>query len=289
MTQNIISKRKKSNPIISIVTVCLNSEKNLEETILSVLNQTYKKIEYIIIDGGSADNTLSIIKKYENKIDYWISEKDEGIYHAMNKGISVASGEILHFLNAGDVYYSNDVLTTINDIFNKKEDTGIVYGLAESFSEHENLKYINGGEIDKNRLWKGMPICHQSMFFKRDVFRILGGYDLDYSSMADYEFLLRFVNTNHKFKLYYIDDKVLSRFDLYGFSSKDYLKNLKEIETLCKKYYQFNMAKRFYFITGKIKFYFLVILKKTGLHKFYRKIKYKYFYGLFSKKRILNK
>jgi len=260
----------------------------LEKTIQSVLDQKYKDKEYIIIDGGSWDGTLDIIKKYENFISFWSSKKDKGIYDAMNKGISVANGNILHFMNAGDVYYSNDVLTTINDIFNKKEDTGIVYGLAESFSEYEDLKYINGSKIDKSRLWKGMPVCHQSMFFKRDVFRILGRYNLDYSSMADYEFLLRFVNTNHKFKLYYID-KVLSSFDLYGFSSKDYLKNLKEIETLCKKYYQFNMAKRFYFITGKIKFYFLVILKKTGLHKFYRKIKYKYFYGLFSKKRILNK
>lgn len=285
MTQSIFSKGREKNPIISIVTVCLNSEKNLEETILSVLNQTYKKIEYAIIDGGSTDNTLDIVKKYENKIDYWISEKDEGIYHAMNKGISVASGEILHFLNAGDCFYNDKILELISKEFIKNKNIGIVYGLTECFSNDIGIEYIAGGKINKEKLWKGMPVCHQSIFFKKELFEKIGPYDTRFKSMADYEFILRFFNNyrSHGFKVYFLN-MPLCKFDLYGFSSKNYLKNLDEIERVSKSYYRFGFIHHFYFFTKRIKFFLLVFMNKLKISGLYRKVKYNVIYKKIKKK-----
>lgn len=98
-------------PIISVITVCYNAAASLEETMLSVLNQTYDKVEYIVIDGGSKDGTLDIIKKYANRLAYWTSEPDKGIYDAMNKGISKATGNWVNFMNAGDLFIDNEVLS----------------------------------------------------------------------------------------------------------------------------------------------------------------------------------
>ena len=112
-TKGYYKKSYDDKPLVSIVTVVFNGEKYLEQTIQSVINQTYDNVEYIIIDGGSTDGTVDIIKNYEDRIDYWISEKDKGIYDAMNKGINLASGEWINFMNAGDIFYDEKVLNTI--------------------------------------------------------------------------------------------------------------------------------------------------------------------------------
>ena len=114
-------------PHISIITISYNAVKDIENTILSVLNQTYPNIEYIIIDGGSTDGTLDIIKKYQDKITYWVSEPDKGIYDAMNKGTLKATGEWLNFMNAGDTFYNEQVLENVfRD--NNWENTDVIYG-----------------------------------------------------------------------------------------------------------------------------------------------------------------
>ena len=125
-----LSKHKNSDKknIISIVTVTYNSVHNIEETILSVINQTYQNIEYIIIDGGSVDGTMNIVKKYKNSIDYIVSEKDNGIYDAMNKGIQIASGKWINFLNSGDTFYNKKVIENIS--FKNYENHVIIYGNA---------------------------------------------------------------------------------------------------------------------------------------------------------------
>lgn len=166
-----------NKPKISIITVVYNGEKYLEETIKSVIDQTYDNIEYIIIDGGSSDGTLEIIKKYEDRIDYWVSEQDNGIYDAMNKGIKAFSGDYINFLNAGDSFVSNEVLTKV---FDKKQKYDLVYGaIALQSSENKFLTNVYPKKFTKFNLifWGTGTLCHQAMFVHKDI---LVNYSLDY-------------------------------------------------------------------------------------------------------------
>ena len=181
-------------PLISIITVCLNDGKYLEETIKSVINQTYRNIEYIIIDGGSTDNTIDIIKNYESKIDHWLSEGDKGIYDAMNKGISFAKGKWINFMNAGDTFSKSN---TIEKIFLKKDDkVDFIYGDCEIIYNSEFSRVQKAGEI-KN-LWKGMVFSHQSLFTNSDVFKKYQ-FNVDNIISADFEFLFHCYKNNFKF------------------------------------------------------------------------------------------
>ncbi len=180
-TKGYFKKSYEDKPLISIITVVFNGEKYLEETIQSVINQTYSNVEYIIIDGGSSDGTLDIIKKYEGKIDYWVSEKDKGIYDAMNKGIDVASGEWINFMNAGDGFYADDVLDKIF-ILNQYKNKNILYGDVET--NYGNFRAIHkaGNLINLN---KSMQFSHQSTFFNAKYHKS-SKYDLAYKLSADY-------------------------------------------------------------------------------------------------------
>lgn len=181
-------------PLLSIITICLNSGKYLEETIKSVINQTYDNIEYIIIDGGSTDNTLDIIQKYENKIDYWVSENDDGIYDAMNKGIDLATGKWLNFMNAGDRFYENN---TIERIFLRKNyDVDFIYGDCEIVYNPKFSRIQKAGEIKD--LWKGMIFSHQSLFVRNYIvkkYKFNGNNRIG----ADFEFLFTCYINNYKF------------------------------------------------------------------------------------------
>lgn len=191
-----ISREKSipGSPLISIITVCLNDGKYLEETIKNVINQTYSNIEYIIIDGGSTDNTIDIIKKYESKIDHWLSESDKGIYDAMNKGISIAKGKWINFMNAGDTFYQAD---TIEKVFVKKYDrVDFIYGDCEIIYNSEFSRVQKAGEIKD--LWKGMVFSHQSLFTNSDVFKKYQ-FNVDNRIGADFEFLFICYKNNFKF------------------------------------------------------------------------------------------
>ena len=146
-------------PLISIITISYNSCLTIEDTILSVINQTYPHIEYIVIDGGSKDGTVDIIKRYENKISYWISEPDKGIYYAMNKGIAATTGEWINFINCGDSFYDKNVIARLfKDSIG--ENYSVVYG-------NTVFQYSDHTEIEANRQYgnyKFMPACHQSIF-----------------------------------------------------------------------------------------------------------------------------
>lgn len=155
---------QQSRPLITIVTVVFNGKKFLEKTIQSVIGQNYGNLEYIVIDGGSTDGTLDIIKKYEDKIDYWVSEQDKGIYDAMNKGIRLAAGEWINFMNAGDTFDSSDILVTV---FGSKEyDADILFG-------NVRIKYPGFFRIQRagkpSHLWRGMQFCHQSVFVRSSL------------------------------------------------------------------------------------------------------------------------
>jgi glycosyltransferase involved in cell wall biosynthesis len=189
---------------VSIITVSYNSSKTIEKTIKSVLNQTYDNIEYIIIDGNSSDGTKDIIKMYESKFEgrmKWISEEDNGIYDAMNKGINMASGKWVGIINSDD-WYHYDAITNVVNCDNNSSDPDVIFG---------NLKFIyNFGEKDyyvnidqpKNLsiLENGKTIHHPSVFIKKKIYDKFGVYNTDYKLAADYELLLRFYLNNLNFK-----------------------------------------------------------------------------------------
>ena len=170
---------------ISVVTVCYNAVDCIEQTMLSVLDQTYHDIEYIIIDGGSTDGTVDIIKKYADRLAYWISEPDKGIYDAMNKGIAVATGDYINFMNAGDTFRDQSSIYTYVDVI--KPESEIIYGDV-IIKYHSRFQYRKPIWLD--HLSECLPFCHQSVIVKTGLlrdrqfdtsYRILGDYDFFYS------------------------------------------------------------------------------------------------------------
>jgi glycosyltransferase involved in cell wall biosynthesis len=178
---------------VSVITVTRNAVNTLERTILSVLGQDYNHRELIIIDGNSTDGTLDIIRKHESSIDYWISEPDRGIYHAMNKGIAVARGDWINFLNAGDVYSSMNILSRIMESVTENND--VVYG--DSITKYPHFHVLRKAGKPEH-LWKGMSICHQSIWFRSSLARNLL-FQEEYHLGADYNLLIQLYKTGASF------------------------------------------------------------------------------------------
>jgi len=189
----------KNSPKVSIITVCYNSAKTIEDTIKSVLSQNYKNIEYIIIDGLSTDNTLEIINKYKNEISVIVSEKDNGLYDAINKGIGLASGDIIANLNSDDFYIDENVITDIVAKF-EKENTDLLYSdlyYVEEVNTDKITRYWKSGAYTKGDFYKGWMPPHPTFFVKKDVYKKYGVFNLKLKSAADYEIMLRFI---HKYE-----------------------------------------------------------------------------------------
>lgn len=191
-TQGYLKKSFPDKPLVTVITVVFNSGEYLEDTILSVLNQSYENIEYIIIDGGSTDKTVEIIKNYQNKIDYWVSEPDKGIYDAMNKGISLASGEIISLLNAGDLFTGHQVINSVLKYF-YENNCDILAGSVNRYSwdgkltfpVHKDYSYFS-----KNVHYT-MPVNHPSTFVRKNVYKKVGLYETKYKIAGDYDFVYR--------------------------------------------------------------------------------------------------
>jgi glycosyltransferase involved in cell wall biosynthesis len=201
-TRGFLKTTHKEKPLISIITVVYNGERYLEETIQSVINQSYANVEYIIIDGGSRDKTLEIIKKYEDKIDYWVSEKDSGIYDAMNKGIELAHGEIIGIVNADDFIYHSTLEKTA-DFFIKDPALMFTYGDLDLIDEErKNSGAVSSLGLDdlKYKVFKQMPFLHPTMFVRLEAYKKLGVYDLEYKLSADYDFILRLIENKMRSK-----------------------------------------------------------------------------------------
>lgn len=210
----------KNNLKISVVTVCYNAVDTIEKTILSVLNQSYTNIEYIIIDGGSTDGTVDVIKKYADRLAYWISEPDRGIYDAMNKGIDIVTGEYINFMNSGDEFYDSNVISLL---FNKPNNADVIYG--DTYIILPNYKFRN-----KNRplseFNRTLPFGHQSTFAKSSLMKKFK-FDTSFKSAADYYFLYNLYKDGFKFKYVPL---LVSKFDGYnGFSAKNIKLVRKEI------------------------------------------------------------
>ena len=199
-------------PLVTVITVVRNAVSLLEKTILSVINQTYPNIEYIIIDGASNDGTIDIIKKYEDKISLWVSEPDKGIYDAMNKGIDLANGTWINFMNAGDKFFNNSI---VESLF--KEDSHNQYDLIYGDSEYV---YDNGFSIHKKTgrlkdIWKFMVFCHQSLFMKTNILK-KNYFNID-NITADHELIYKCYNEKLKFLK---SDIIIASYLLGGESEK---------------------------------------------------------------------
>jgi len=180
---------------ISIVTITYNSEKTIKDTIESVLSQTYKNIEYIIIDGSSSDRTIEMINSYGNKISKVISEKDDGIYDAMNKGLKLASGDVVGILNSDDVYFDDDTLEKVVEKF-EEENIDSLYGDLFYVSEDDLtdvVRYWKSSIFQKGSFIKGWHPAHPTFFVKKEIYKKYGYFDLNMKVSADFELMLRFL------------------------------------------------------------------------------------------------
>lgn len=200
-----------SEPLISIVTPVLNGEKYLEKTIQSVLSQTYKNIEYIIIDGGSTDRSLEIIKKYESRIDYWVSEPDEGISDAFNKGIRLSSGYYIGIVNSDDWYEPN----AVRYILEHGDDKDIIYGL-EKYWRNDSYTLKNG--YPYKLLNFGMCISHPTVFMKQSAYKKIGLFSTAYKVALDYDLMARAYINNLSFKR--LDKEPITNFRYGGISKR---------------------------------------------------------------------
>ena len=263
---------------VSIITVCYNCEDSIEVTLNSVLKQTFKNIEYIIVDGKSTDNSLKIIYKYKNDLKNntknlkIISEKDFGVYDGMNKGVELASGEWIIFLNSGDAFYDKDTIKNIFD--NKKYKEDVLYGDVKIIINETNSKIVKAKSI--NSIYYGMPFCHQSSFTRATVLKKYK-FDLNYKIASDYDFFLKIYKKGYKFK--YINS-IFSIYDGNGLSQNtklllgeqnkifnNYVKD-KKIKAIFKikrlKQIFFSLLKKY--LPKKI----VAILRKVSIWKFFK-------------------
>lgn len=223
---------------ISIITVSFNSAQYIEDCIKSVLSQSYKNIEYIIIDGGSTDGTVDIIKKYESKISKWISEPDRGIYDAMNKGISLATGDVIGFLNSDDVYYNSSVLENIAKLMeNNLVDacySDLVY--VDKYDLKKIIRYWRSTEFNIGLLRRGWVPPHPTFYVRKFIYDKHGAFDLDYPLAADFELMVRFLNC-YRIKAVYLP-KITVRMRVGGATNQSIVNIVRqnfEIIRACKK------------------------------------------------------
>ena len=234
------------NPAVSIITITYNAEQFLERTMLSILNQSHSDFEYLIIDGNSKDKTLDIIEHYEAKIKdeaytifptnfRWISESDSGLYHAMNKGIAMAKGDYIWFINAGDKIHAKDTLELILNKLNENPTCDVFYGQALMIDRQDNSlgerHKVAPADLKLNSLLNGLVVCHQSILVKRNIVPM---YDLQYRIASDYDWVIKVLKRS-KQNIYI--DQFLSDFMVAGTSSIHRKKAWKERYIIMKKHF----------------------------------------------------
>jgi len=212
---------------ISLITVCKNPGKILESCIESVLSQSYKNLEYILVDGGSTDGTVDIIKKYYSRISKWISEEDDGIYDAMNKGINMASGDVVGFLNSDDIYAAPSILESVAKNF-ENSDIDSCYGDLVYVSKDDTNQVIRNWkscEFNYELFKNGWHPPHPTFFVKKNIYEKYGVFDTKYKIGADYALMLKFL-IKHKISVKYIPE-ILVKMRVGGNSNKNLFNILK--------------------------------------------------------------
>jgi glycosyltransferase involved in cell wall biosynthesis len=232
-----------ANPLVSIITVTYNAEKFLEQTMQSVFAQAYPNIEYIIIDGSSTDRTLEIITNYALQITKkfqlrWISERDNGIYDAMNKGIALAKGELIGIINADD-FYEADAVETVVKVFSENSQAGIFYGNVNLLNPDGTFFKIKKSNPNLDELYKNFSLQHPTFFVKAETYKNHGNFDANFKIAGDYDFSLRCYLAGVEFC--YID-KTLTNFRRGGASRNKFSNIVEGKRVLLKNGYTENLA-----------------------------------------------
>ena len=219
-------------PLLSVITIVYNNVSDIERTMRSVLDQTYPRIEYILIDGASNDGTLEVINRYKNKLAVVVSERDKGIYDAMNKGLALATGDYVLFMNSGDEIYAPD---TVTQVFNSAPNADIYYGETEMYNQNWESLGQRRHQAPENFNWKsfkyGMNVSHQAIYIKRSL---CGPYDLQYHYSADIDWIIRAARKSTKIvntRLY------VAKYLVGGVSKQKHLASLKERFRIFTNYY----------------------------------------------------
>ncbi len=237
----------------------MNSSETIHNTIESVLKQTYQEIEYIIIDGKSSDNTLEIIEEYKKYFKHrlkCLSEKDSGIYDAMNKGIALATGDIIGILNSDDLFVTDDVIRKVSQAFIENQDIDCLHAdLYYVSKENTNniVRYWKSGQL--REFSKGWHPAHPTFFVRREVYEKFGLFDLNFKLAADFELMLRFIEKN-QVKLYYLEEPIV-KMRLGGATNKSikniFLGNIECYNAFKKNGIKVNLSYPFYRLLPKLK------------------------------------
>jgi glycosyltransferase involved in cell wall biosynthesis len=219
-------------PKLSVITIVYNNVRDIERTVLSVLNQSYSNIEYLVIDGASNDGTMDILRQYESRISKLVSEKDKGIYDAMNKGLALATGEYVLFMNSGDEIYSSK---TVENIFASGDDADIYYGETEMFDDSWQSLGRRRHKAPEAFTWKdfkyGMSISHQAIYIRKSLTE---PYDLTYKLSSDIDWILRAAKKAKKI----VNVKaVVAKYLVGGMSKKKHQQSLAERFSIFVKHY----------------------------------------------------
>lgn len=247
------------NPMISVVTICYNIQDQIEKTLRSVIFQSYQDIEYIIIDGASKDNTVNIIKKYvdiyPNRISYWCSETDNGIYDAMNKGIIKATGDYIIFMNGGDIFYNNDVISTVFSNNPGITSADVIFG-GKAIINHEKIEIIptNPFYHSTDKI-KYMGISHQAIFLRTQYAKKYR-FNTKFKITADYDMIKKVYDSGAIFKEVKIP---ICIYDTNGISIVESKKTFIEVAQICG--------------LSKCHIHFIIILRKICTSRFYRNVR----------------
>ncbi len=237
-------------PKFSVITVCYNAEATIEDTIQSVISQTYHHVEYIIVDGASKDRTMDIVNRYREHIAIIVSERDKGLYDAMNKGIGLATGDYLCFLNAGDSFHEDDTLQQMVHSIHTPQLPDVLYGETE-LVDHEGhflrMRRLSAPEV---LTWKsfrqGMLVCHQAFFPRRDL---VMPYDLRYRFSADFDWCIKIMK---KSKVLHNTHLTLIDYLAEGMTTRNHKASLKE---------RFRIMTRHYGWTSTLAFHLWFVLR----------------------------
>ncbi len=252
---------------ISLITVCRNSASTIEDCIKSVINQNYPHLEHIIIDGGSADGTVDIIKQYEKNINCWVSEKDSGIFNAMNKGLRKADGDAVGFINADDFFASGDVLAKISSALENTDYDGVYSDLiyVDQRNTEKSVRYWKSGEFSRKKMRYGWFPPHPTLYFRKSVYDRLGFFDDSMKVSADYDLMVRFLYQGNLRMKYLPFVSVKMR--MGGVSNRNIRSVVRSLKEFAGVWEKNGLRKPGFLITTTLMFRFFQVLRRCTVER----------------------